>query len=146
MRSLRTTARGLVLAALPVAVGGLIVGCGGSSSPSGASSSPSSQAGASSGGAAGTMVTATETEYKIKLSQSSFKPGTYTFVVVDRGQVGHSLKIEGPGVSDKTLPQTLQPGQSARLTVTLQAGTYELSCPVDGHKGLGMDLKIQVAG
>ncbi len=91
-------------------------------------------------------MTATETEYKITLSRTTFTPGTYTFVAKDSGHTAHALEINGPGVSNKVLAQTLQPGQSANLTVTLQAGTYEIWCPVDGHKGLGMDLKIHVAG
>ncbi|HEX2498493.1 MAG TPA: plastocyanin/azurin family copper-binding protein [Actinomycetes bacterium] len=41
---------------------------------------------------------------------------------------------------------TLSPGDSGQLTVDLQAGTYELYCPVGGHRGLGMETEITVAG
>jgi plastocyanin len=57
--------------------------------------------------------------------------------------VGHALAITGPGVP-ATRTDVLSPGGTAQLTVTLQAGSYELWCPVDGHKGLGMDTHIQV--
>jgi uncharacterized cupredoxin-like copper-binding protein len=30
------------------------------------------------------------------------------------------------------------------MTVTLQKGTYEVYCPVDGHKERGMQTKITV--
>lgn len=30
--------------------------------------------------------------------------------------------------------------------MTLRNGSYELYCPVDGHKGLGMDVRVTVGG
>jgi uncharacterized cupredoxin-like copper-binding protein len=95
--------------------------------------------------AAGTTnVTASETEYKITLSQGSFHPGSYAFKAVNNGTITHALTINGPGVSDKSTGD-LSPGDSATLTVTLQAGTYELWCPIDSHKSLGMDIHITVS-
>jgi hypothetical protein len=41
---------------------------------------------------------------------------------------------------------TIPPGGKALLTVALKAGSHELWCPVDGHKALGMDTRIQVGG
>jgi hypothetical protein len=32
------------------------------------------------------------------------------------------------------------------LTVTLQPGRYEIHCPVDGHKTMGMDTHFTVGG
>jgi uncharacterized cupredoxin-like copper-binding protein len=90
-----------------------------------------------------TNVTATETEYKIAMSQSTFHPGSYAIKVVNSGTVTHALTINGPGVSNKSTDD-LSPGDSATLTVTLQAGSYELWCPVDSHKTLGMDIHITV--
>ncbi len=139
----RTARLRWALAAFSVAVAALVAGCGGSSSTQTTpSASQAPQSSAPAGG--GTTVTATETEYKITLSRTSFTPGTYTFVAKDSGHVPHALEINGPGVSNQVIPQTLQPGQSSNLTVTLKAGTYEIWCPVDGHKGLGMDLKVHV--
>jgi uncharacterized cupredoxin-like copper-binding protein len=37
-------------------------------------------------------------------------------------------------------------GQNAKLTVKLQAGSYEIFCPVANHKALGMDVHVTVAG
>jgi uncharacterized cupredoxin-like copper-binding protein len=90
------------------------------------------------------VVTVTETEYALQLSQTSFKPGTYTFMAKDAGHVSHALAISGPGVPTAQT-STIGPGSSANLTVTLQKGSYELWCPVDSHKGLGMDTHIQVS-
>jgi uncharacterized cupredoxin-like copper-binding protein len=91
-----------------------------------------------------TVLTATEKEFSITLSQSAFKPGTYTFQVSNRGQFPHNLTLEGPGVDRQASP-TLQPGQNGTVTVTLQAGSYEIWCSVDSHKDKGMQLKITVA-
>ncbi|MEU6536954.1 copper-binding protein [Streptomyces sp. NPDC047000] len=92
---------------------------------------------------AGTRVTVTETEYSLKLSRSSFTPGTYTFTAHDTGRLDHALEIDGPGVSD-VRTGLLQTGHTGTLTVTLKKGAYELYCPVPGHRQLGMVQHIEV--
>jgi uncharacterized cupredoxin-like copper-binding protein len=91
----------------------------------------------------GTRVTVTETEYGLKLSRSSFTPGTYTFVADNAGKITHALSVDGPGVEDART-QNIQGGQSSTVTVTFKKGSYELYCPIPGHKQLGMDKHIQV--
>ena len=86
-----------------------------------------------------------ETEFALAVSQTSLDPGTYTFVVTNEGTVNHALEIEGPGV-DEAETETLPPGESAELTVTLETGTYKLYCPVGGHEDLGMRLELGVGG
>ncbi|WP_333774301.1 copper-binding protein [Streptomyces sp. IBSBF 3136] len=88
-------------------------------------------------------VTVTETEYALKLSRSSFAPGTYTFVADDAGKITHALSVDGPGVRDARTPD-IQKGHKAALTVTLEKGTYDVYCPVDGHRQLGMEQHIHV--
>ncbi|WP_328478566.1 plastocyanin/azurin family copper-binding protein [Streptomyces sp. NBC_00377] len=90
-----------------------------------------------------TQVTVTETEYALKLSRTSFAPGTYTFTADNAGRAAHALEVEGPGVSEAET-RTIQGGEKATVTVTLQKGSYELYCPVGGHKGLGMEQRIEV--
>jgi plastocyanin len=159
MRTTGTPASGITgrnwarLAVSGAVLGGvalLTAACGGSggSTPTGGSSSCSAPTttGQAAGSTSGTQVTATLTEYHIALSTSTFTPGTYTFVTKNAGQVGHALEIDGPGVSSQNKTGSLQPGGSANLTVTLGAGSYDVFCPVPGHKGLGMDVTINVAG
>jgi plastocyanin len=93
---------------------------------------------------ASTRITATESEYKIVLSRTSLKPGTYNFVAVNKGKIAHSLAINGPGVAHKRIAGTIAPGASKTLTVTLRKGSYDVYCPVAGHKALGMDRKLTV--
>ncbi len=112
----------------------------------GCSSNKKSSSGSGSGTktAAVTTVTATETEFVISMSQTTLKPGAYTFKVSNQGKFPHNLTIEGPGV-DKAASPTLKAGESGDLKVTLKAGQYEFWCSVDSHKSKGMDMKITVA-
>ena len=88
-----------------------------------------------------TRVVAVETEYHIALSKKTFKPGKYTFVAENKGQVIHALEITGPGVHATT--KDLNPGQNASLTVTLKKAKYDVFCPIPGHKQLGMNVNIK---
>lgn len=115
------------------------------SPPASTSASPAPTAGSSTSAetSAPRSVTATETEFAIRLSKNSLSPGTYTFMVENQGSVSHNLVIEGPGLTATSSP-TLEGGQSGEVTVTLQKGSYELWCSVDGHRALGMSLTISV--
>jgi uncharacterized cupredoxin-like copper-binding protein len=118
-----------------------LAACGGGSS----SAMPSSGVkGATKTITGGHRVTATETEYEIVLSQKSLAPGTYTFVAMNKGHIAHSLEINGPGVSDKRIAGTIPPGSSKDLTVTLKKGSYQVFCPVAGHRKLGMITQLTV--
>lgn len=128
------TRAAVVLLAFGLAL--FLAACGGASKPSETSTQSGQPA------KAGT-VTASETDYRIVLSKQTFTPGTYTFHALNNGKVDHALEIDGPGVADKAT-NTFGPGSGADLTVALQKGTYEIYCPVAGHKDLGMDLKITV--
>src|ERR1700679_933657 len=92
-----------------------------------------------------TTVKAVETDFHIALSQSTFKPGKYTFVAQNKGQTTHALMISGPGIK-MAMTKDISPGQSATLAVTLKKGTYDVFCPIPGHKALGMNLNIDVGG
>lgn len=91
-----------------------------------------------------TRATVTEREYRITLSQRSFKPGTVTFVVQNRGKLGHSFEIRGPGIAGKRIPGTIAPGAHRLLTVRLRSGTYTLWCTI--HVAMGMKTTIKVGG
>jgi VCBS repeat-containing protein len=85
-----------------------------------------------------------ETEFKLTPSTFTIdKAGTYAFEAKNSGQAVHSLEIEGNGVEAK-LESDLEPGESGTVTVDLKPGTYEMYCPVDGHKDQGMEGSIGV--
>jgi len=141
-------ARGIVLGAVAGVLALLAVACGSGSGYGGGSTGSGSSGGGSGGGSggqvSGTKVTASLTEFHIGLSQQSFKPGTYTFVVSNDGTASHALDITGPGLSNADT-STLSPGQKANLTVTFQSGNYDFFCPIANHKQLGMNMNVTVS-
>ena len=131
-----------VLAALALAA--MATACnGGSYGSSKDSGNPYTSPGASPS-VRGTQVDVRESEYSISLSRKDFAPGTYTFVIHDAGHATHALEVDGPGVSDQRSTY-LDAGDTASLTVTLQAGKYRLYCPVANHASQGMDTSITVS-
>jgi plastocyanin len=91
-------------------------------------------------------LSATLSEWTIRLSDETVPAGPVTFSVTNTGSIPHALEVEGQGTERKT--SLIQPGASARLTLTLEPGTYEIYCPVgqDSHKKLGMDTHLKVVG
>ena len=85
-------------------------------------------------------VDVTETEFKIALASTELKAGKITFDVTNGGAIPHDLAIVDVPQKTKEIPSK----GSAKLTVTLKPGTYELYCSVPGHKQAGMDLKVTV--
>ncbi|MFE1838412.1 cupredoxin domain-containing protein [Streptomyces sviceus] len=123
------------------ALAGILVACGGGNG-NGGGSSPSAPE--QSGKPGTTPVDVKLVDFRMELSQKTLKAGAYTFVVKNDGQHNHAMEIEGSGTEQKTRP--LAPGESANLTVSLKDGTYEVYCPVDGHKDLGMKTVLTVGG
>src|SRR5205814_2380485 len=87
---------------------------------------------------AASNVAVSETEFKITAASTKFKAGQITFQVKNTGKIPHDLAVKQIG--DKT--KLIQPGDSAKLTVTLKPGTYELYCTVPGHEAAGMKQNI----
>jgi uncharacterized cupredoxin-like copper-binding protein len=126
-----------------IVVAALSGGCGGSSNNS---ASTTTTSGSSSGGSVIKTVSVHETEYKLTPNTISLsKTGTYVFKGVNDGTTTHALEIEGKGVEEES--SDISAGSSGTLKVTLsKAGTYEIYCPIDGHKSLGMKGMITVGG
>ena len=88
-------------------------------------------------------VTVTEVEYKLTLSSTHLAAGKTTLLVVNKGKLAHSLEISGPMLKKRLIAGTLKPGASRSVTVTLEAGSYTLWCPIDGHAKLGMQTTFK---
>jgi hypothetical protein len=84
--------------------------------------------------AASTSVTVTFKGSQLEISRPSLEAGTATFLVVNKGPKAHSLAITGPGLKGVRTPK-IASGRTAKLTVTLRAGSYMLSDPAlqDGN-------------
>jgi hypothetical protein len=81
-------------------------------------------------------------EYAIHMPDT-LSAGQVRFSIENGGKENHNFAIEGPGVATK-LSSDLSRGNKGELAVTLQPGTYTVYCPVDGHRGKGMETKITV--
>jgi uncharacterized cupredoxin-like copper-binding protein len=120
-----------------------LVGCGGDDDDSGEATEASEAATTEAAGAGGT-VNLSGTDYKFDPSDPTVKAGEVTFVLKNDGQTTHSLEIEDVNGSDQELEGDVAPGESGTLKVNLAPGTYEFYCPVDDHKGLGMEGEVTV--
>lgn len=122
--------RFLLSAAIVVAVGLAAVACG-----SGEEASTS-----------GTTISISETDFMLDPSTPSVDaPGTVTFKVTNDGGTDHAFEIEGHGIEEET--DIIKPGDTAELTVDLsESGEYEIYCPVDDHRGKGMEGTLTVGG
>ena len=119
-----------LLVLLPLSL--FLAACGGSSSPS-AGDGPVLQ-----------TIQISEKEYSLTPGTVTIsKTGAYDFRVTNNGTIAHALEIQGNGVEKKI--GDIQPGASATLRVILNKnGSYELYCPIDGHRGLGMQGTVTV--
>ena len=116
---------------LPATV--LLAGCGGSSSGS-----------SMQGGAVVKTIQISEREFSLTPSSVTVsKPGTYAFRVSNKGTITHAFEVEGNGVEEKS--GDIKVGSSATLQVTFtKNGSYEIFCPIDGHRAQGMKSTLTV--
>ena len=94
--------------------------------------------------AAQTTVAVRESEFKIALPAAKVPAGKVTFALTNAGKIQHDLVVTGPGVTGTAKTPLVNAGQSAKLTVTLKAGSYTLYCSVPGHRAAGMVAKLTV--
>jgi plastocyanin len=91
-------------------------------------------------------------EWAVTPEAPAIRPGRVTFVVHNRGTMGHGYEMElegdssGPGSGDlfEAESRLVRPGESTRMTVTLPPGLYEIECLVDGHDDMGMEGVLEV--
>ena len=92
-------------------------------------------------------------EWTLVPEARAIRPGKVTFVVTNRGRLVHAFRIRAANVSGndrfEARTRALRPGQTARLTVQLSAGVYDIECPVDDggidHEARGMHALLRVA-
>ena len=125
-----------LLPLVPLAL--LLAACGGKSNGAGG--------GASSGD--NQTIRISEKEYTLNPSAVTLaREGTYTFAVTNDGEVTHALNLEASGGGDEVETGDIEPGQTKNVELTVKAGqSYEMYCPIDGHRQQGMDGKIVLAG
>jgi len=89
-----------------------------------------------------------EKEYSLNPSTITVaKPGTYAFEVTNEGKITHAFTIEAGEGGKEVKSGDIQPGSHKTVKYTFAAGaSYQMYCPIDGHKGLGMAGTIRGGG
>jgi plastocyanin len=101
--------------------------------------------GGASGSGPAAALTVSETEFKLSPGTLDVhNTGVATVTVKNEGATAHALVIEGPAGETKT--GTIPPGRTATLKADLKPGTYQMYCPIDGHRDKGMKGQVKVAG
>lgn len=81
-------------------------------------------------------------EYNIEMI-ASLPAGPNTFEVTNEGTIDHNFEIEGQGI-EKMFDTNLSPGETRTMQVDLEAGDYEVYCPVGNHREQGMSISLTV--
>jgi PQQ system protein len=125
-----------LLALIPLGL--LLAACGGSSGSEGSAA----------GGAVVQTIRISEKEYSLNPSTVTLpKPGTYEFDVTNDGSITHAFNVEESGGGDEAEAGDIEPGSHKTVKFTFSAGgSYEMYCPIDGHKAQGMAGTIMVGG
>jgi plastocyanin len=76
-------------------------------------------------------------DFSITPQRLRAKPGRVTFRAVNRGAIGHTLRVMR-GDREVAAVKTLLPGASGTGAGTLERGTYDLLCILGNHEELGM--------
>jgi plastocyanin len=149
--------RFLPLATALLAVLLLAAGCGDDSNDEGGGGGGSGSGGqnasgggkedkAKSGGgaAAGSLKLTADPGGALKFDKTSLstKAGKVTVVLDNPSSVPHAIEVEGKGVEAEG--ETVGKGGVSKVTLDLKPGEYEYYCPVDDHKGAGMEGTLTV--
>src|SRR2546423_12588655 len=128
-----------LLALLPAAF--LLTACGG-----GYGGGSGNTTSASSGGSVLRTIQISEQEYSLSPSTVTVaKAGTYAFQLTNKGKITHAFTIEASGGGNEVESGDIQPGSRKTVKYTFKAGaSYEMYCPIDGHKAQGMAGTISV--
>ncbi|MFL5982323.1 MAG: cupredoxin domain-containing protein [Gaiellaceae bacterium] len=120
---------------MPLAL--LLAACGGGNGDGAGASSADNQ-----------TIRISEKEYTLNPSTITLaRAGTYSFEITNDGQVTHALNLEASGGGGEVEAGEIAPGESKTVEFTVKAGeSYELYCPIDGHRQQGMDGTIVLAG
>ncbi len=76
-------------------------------------------------------------DFSITPQRIRAKPGRISFRVVNRGAIGHTLRVMR-GNREVAAVKTLLPGASGTGSGTFERGDYKLLCILGNHEELGM--------
>jgi uncharacterized cupredoxin-like copper-binding protein len=120
----------------------LVAGCGGSGSASKSGASLGLSAGQLSASAQVVRIDIADSGLAFTKTEATATAGRVTLVARNPQSTAHDISIKGNGVDEKG--NTVTDGGISRVTATLEAGTYEYYCSVDGHEAAGMKGTLTV--
>ncbi|MCC6713481.1 MAG: hypothetical protein IT344_08980 [Candidatus Dadabacteria bacterium] len=83
-------------------------------------------------------------EYDMELlNEKPVGPGLTVFEVTNEGEKEHNFVIEGLDVMQR-LEENLRPGETRTISVELKPSGYNVYCPVDNHRNMGMASVIRI--
>ncbi len=88
----------------------------------------------------GAAVTVSEKEWSITFSSAALKAGPLKLTIKNDGSIEHNFIIKEANLE----VDSIQPGKSKEVTVTLKPGTYTVMCNIAGHAEAGMQTSIKV--
>ena len=92
----------------------------------------------------GDRVEITLDDFLIRPQNVRARGGRLTFVVTNRGRLGHNLRLRGGSEGEQVVTTTLLPGDGGTQSVTLAPGAYTMLCTVANHEQLGMTGRLVV--
>jgi plastocyanin len=147
--------RTLALISLVCALAIPVAGCGDDDDDDGGSgggaattqTKETSGGGASSGGGGGeaqTLKLSADPGGALKFDKGTLtaKTGKVTIVLDNPSSLPHAVEIEGGGIEEAS--DTIDQGETTKVTATVKAGEYEFYCPVGNHKQAGMEGTLTV--
>jgi plastocyanin len=120
-----------------------LTACGGSDDNTAAAGSSSPAASSSAAAGQGQQITATEADFSISLDSTDLKAGDYQIEVVNDGGATHDLVVEKDG-ADVAKSDSIAPGESGSVAVTLEPGKYVFYCSIGTHRAMGMEIEVTV--
>jgi plastocyanin len=86
----------------------------------------------------------TMTEYKVSPLTSYVKPGPITITARNRGKLAHNITVIRQGDVIVGRSTTMNPGQSASMSISLDPGTYRVLSSLSNDDPLGINGYIVV--
>ncbi|MGH3321268.1 MAG: iron uptake system protein EfeO [Streptosporangiaceae bacterium] len=124
---MRVSSRGLAVTAATAVVFTPLAGC------------------AASSGAGGRAITVTATGSSCEVAKTRLSAGTHTLAVTNEGSKVTEVYVYAPGDTVVTESENIGPGTTARVTVQLDQGKYQVACK-PGMRGHGIRQRITVGG
>lgn len=81
-------------------------------------------------------------DFRLEPDHLTIKAGGITFVLKNEGRYTHDFRVEGQGIDEKA-PKVGQ-GRTFEWKITLQPGSYQISCPISNHADRGMNGTLEV--